>query len=108
MNRTEEADTVKANNPPQIAGRPPISAAYSYYALIVLSLLNLLNYVDRSIFSVLMPYIKDEYHYTDEQLGFITGAFTIVYTVLSPVYGYFADRRAPTRLYLQSGLSKCF
>jgi MFS family permease len=44
--------------------------SYAYYALVVLTLLNLLNYVDRFIFAALIPYIKVD-SYTDQQLGWV-------------------------------------
>jgi MFS family permease len=71
-----------------------VSSFYSYYALVVFSILNLLNYVDRFIFSALIPSIKTDMKFTDEQIGYLGSAFTIVYTIFSPLYGYLADRRA--------------
>ena len=65
-----------------------IKKSYATYALIVLTLLNLLNYVDRFIFAPLIPYIKADTGYTDAQLGYIASAFTIIYTVCSPLFGY--------------------
>ena len=75
-------------------------ASYAYFALVVLTLLNLLNYVDRFIFAALIPYIKDDpsAHYTDAQLGWIGSAFTYVYTVCSPLFGYLGDRYRRGRL----------
>jgi MFS transporter, Spinster family, sphingosine-1-phosphate transporter len=81
-----------------------ISTNYTYYALTVLTLLNLLNYIDRFIFSALIPNIKEELHFTDQQFGLLGGAFTIVYTLLSPIYGYLADRRARVGL-ISSGIA---
>ena len=43
-------------------------ASYAYFALVVLTLLNLLNYVDRFIFAALIPYIQKDTGYTDEQI----------------------------------------
>src|SRR5262245_54910657 len=71
---------------------------YSYYALIILTLLNLLNYIDRFIFAALIPYLKQDAGYSDEQLGYIGSAFTIVYTVCSPLFGYLGDRYRRGRL----------
>jgi MFS transporter, Spinster family, sphingosine-1-phosphate transporter len=71
---------------------------YAYYALAVLTLLNLLNYVDRYIFAALIPYIKDDTGFTDAQLGLIGSAFTYVYTVCSPLFGYLGDRYRRGRL----------
>ena len=72
--------------------------SYAYYALIVLSLLNLLNYVDRFIFAALIPYIKDDTGFTDAQLGLVGSAFTYVYTICSPLFGYLGDRYRRGRL----------
>jgi MFS transporter, Spinster family, sphingosine-1-phosphate transporter len=104
MQETDQAQSVQQTNTPQAATYKPISTAYSYYALIILSMLNLLNYVDRSIFGALVPYIEKEFHFTDDQFGTIGSAFTVVYTILSPVYGYFADRRRRTSL-ISSGIA---
>jgi predicted MFS family arabinose efflux permease len=92
-----------SDRPVSAAGKP-ISVAYSYYALAILSLLNLLNYVDRFIFASLVPYIKDDLHFNDAQIGLFATAFTVVYTVLSPIYGYLADRRARAAL-ISSGIA---
>jgi MFS transporter, Spinster family, sphingosine-1-phosphate transporter len=72
--------------------------AYAYYALATLTLLNLLNYVDRYIFAALIPYIKTDTGYDDAQLGWVGSAFTIVYTVCSPLFGYLGDRYRRGRL----------
>jgi MFS family permease len=72
--------------------------SYGYFALITLTLLNLLNYVDRFIFAALIPYIKQDTGYTDQQLGWVGSAFTIIYTVCSPLFGYLGDRYRRGRL----------
>jgi len=97
---------MQKNSPTPSAAKSskPISAAYSYYALVVFSLLNLLNYVDRFIFSALIPNIKADMHFTDAQIGYMGSAFTIVYTIFSPLYGYLADRRGRTSL-ISSGVA---
>jgi len=74
------------------------SKTYAYYALATLTLLNLLNYVDRFIFAALIPYIKQDTGYSDAQLGWVGSAFTIVYTVCSPLFGYLGDRYRRGRL----------
>src|SRR5215471_21042534 len=73
-------------------------ASYAYFALATLTLLNLLNYVDRFIFAALIPYIKQDTGYSDSQLGWVGSAFTIVYTVCSPLFGYLGDRYRRGRL----------
>src|SRR5215468_1366759 len=76
----------------------PKPGAYAYVVLVILSLLNVLNYVDRFIFAALIPYIKQDTGYTDQQLGWVGSAFTIVYTVCSPLFGYLGDRYHRGRL----------
>src|SRR5215510_11748503 len=76
----------------------PARASYAYYALAVLTILNLLNYIDRYIFGALIPYIKPDTGYSDQQLGVVGSAFTIVYTVCSPLFGYLGDRYRRGRL----------
>lgn len=76
----------------------PQGKRYAYYALTVLTLLNLLNYVDRYIFAALIPYIKDDTGLSDAQLGWVGSAFTYVYTVCSPLFGYLGDRYRRGRL----------
>ncbi len=68
------------------------TTTYAYFVLGTLTLLNLLNYIDRYIFSALVPYIKADTGYTDAQLGLVGSAFTWVYTLCSPLFGYFGDR----------------
>ncbi len=74
------------------------ATTYAYFVLAMLTLLNLLNYIDRYIFSALVPYIKADTGYTDAQLGLIGSAFTWVYTLCSPLFGYFGDRYHRGRL----------
>ncbi len=85
----------KSNESPTIVTP---SKSYAYYALATLTLLNLLNYVDRYIFAALIPYIKTDTGYNDAQLGWVGSAFTIVYTVCSPLFGYLGDRYRRGRL----------
>jgi MFS family permease len=75
-----------------------LRVSHAYFALAVLTLLNLLNYLDRFIFAALIPYIKQDAGYTDQQLGWVGSAFTIVYTVCSPLFGYLGDRYRRGRL----------
>lgn len=77
---------------------PGRATTYAYFVLAMLTLLNLLNYIDRYIFSALVPYIKADAGYTDAQLGLVGSAFTWVYTLCSPLFGYFGDRYHRGRL----------
>jgi ACS family hexuronate transporter-like MFS transporter len=51
-----------------------------------------INYLDRIVFSVLIPVIREDMHLTDRDYGFLTGAFTGAYTVGFLAAGKFIDR----------------
>src|SRR5438105_15709980 len=61
-------------------------------ALLVLTALNLLNYIDRSVLNAVQPLIQDEFHVSDAQIGRLTTVFLIFYTLAAPVMGPLADR----------------
>src|SRR5437764_13458065 len=61
-------------------------------ALIVLTALNLLNYVDRNVLFAVQPLVQDEFHLTNLQIGYLTSAFLGFYTLTAPFIGPLADR----------------
>ncbi len=61
-------------------------------ALIVLTALNLLNYVDRNVLFAVQPLVQDEFHLTKEQVGYLTSAFLAFYMIAAPFVGPLADR----------------
>lgn len=65
---------------------------YPRTALVLLTALNLLNYVDRSILFAVQPLIQAEFHRTNAEFGFVTTAFFIFYMCAAPVMGPLADR----------------
>ena len=66
--------------------------------LILLSALNLLNYIDRYIFSALLPAIKNDLHFTDTELGLLGSGFIIAYIFVSPIFGWMGDRFDRTKV----------
>lgn len=58
----------------------------------LLTALNFFNYIDRSVLFAVQPLIKQEFHSSDANLGFLTTAFFIGYMVAAPIFGYLADR----------------
>jgi len=68
-------------------------------ALVVLTGMNLLNYLDRFVVSALVESLKgSELHLTDTQCGALGTAFMIVYMATSPLFGALGDRRDRPRL----------
>jgi MFS family permease len=73
--------------------------AYSWYALGVLFVVYLLNFVDRQILSILANDIKADLALTDADLGFLYGtAFAIFYALFGIPLGRLADSWSRTRL----------
>lgn len=70
----------------------PSTRLYPRTALLVLTALNLLNYIDRSVLNAVQPLIQNEFHVTDAQIGRLTTVFLIFYTIAAPVMGPLADR----------------
>jgi predicted MFS family arabinose efflux permease len=75
-----------------IEGRTPVPA-YSWYVLVVLTLVFLLASVDRSLMSVVVEPIRHEFDLTDSQMGFLAGlAFGIPFALASLPFGLLIDR----------------
>lgn len=76
--------------PPATADRVP---AYSWYALVVLTVVYVLNFLDRTLIYILFTPIKKEMAFSDLQLALLgTTSFVIFYTLLGIPFGRLADR----------------
>lgn len=65
---------------------------YAWVVVGVLWMVSMLNYLDRLLIASMRDPIKESIPMTDAQFGLLTTVFLIVYGVLSPFGGYFADR----------------
>jgi MFS transporter, Spinster family, sphingosine-1-phosphate transporter len=70
----------------------PATKLYPRTALVLLTALNLLNYIDRSVLNAVQPLIQNEFHVSDAQIGRLTTVFLIFYTLAAPLMGPLADR----------------
>ncbi|MGZ3376664.1 MAG: spinster family MFS transporter [Phenylobacterium sp.] len=78
--------------PPHV-GVPMVGAAYRRYALWLLLLVYVVNFIDRQVVNILAEPIKNDLHLADWQLGLLSGfAFGIVYTLLGFPLARAADR----------------
>ncbi|MDB6012955.1 MAG: major facilitator superfamily 1 [Gammaproteobacteria bacterium] len=67
-------------------------------ALSVLTLVNLLNYLDRYVVSGIVPDLKaPPLGLSDSQIGLLTTAFMLVYMLAAPIFGALGDRGSRTR-----------
>ena len=66
--------------------------------LILLTFINLFNYLDRYILVALSPAIKHELSLSDTEVGFLATAFMFSYFMISPIFGWLGDRQPRYRL----------
>jgi len=71
---------------------PTSESRHAAFALAVLTFINLFNYLDRWVLSAVIESIRDEFHFSDTQLGWLAAGFIIVYMLTSPVFGSLGDR----------------
>lgn len=64
----------------------------AWIALLLLTALNFVNYVDRSILFAVQELIKVEFTLSDKQVGFLTSAFFACYMIAAPLIAPLADR----------------
>lgn len=84
-----------------VAATPPTDQAtpYSWYALGVLVIVYVLNFIDRQILSILANDIKADLGVGDDYLGFLYGtAFAVFYALFGIPLGKLADSWRRTRL----------
>lgn len=67
------------------------------HALVVLTAINLLNYLDRYLVPPLASDLKAAMSLSDEQLGWLWPAFMLVYMLTAPVFGAWGDRGSRRR-----------
>ena len=67
-------------------------SSYRWWILALLFFATTINYLDRIVFSVLIPVIRSELHLTNQDYGYLTGAFQMAYTVGFLLAGKFIDR----------------
>ncbi len=66
---------------------------HSHYALFMLAVIYIFNYIDRLVISILIEPIKLEFGISDTQIGLLSGvAFAIFYTLFGFPFGRLADR----------------
>ncbi|HEY0113516.1 MAG TPA: MFS transporter [Allosphingosinicella sp.] len=77
---------------PSTGERPARVGAYAWYALFVLVLVYIVNFIDRQILSILVGDIKRDLGVSDAQIGFLYGtAFAVFYALFGIPLGRLAD-----------------
>jgi len=97
---TDKAKVVDAPAPAAAVRIPPAS----WYALAVLTVVNVFSYMDRTAIAILMEPIRLDLGLSNSELGLISGmAFVVLYAVLGLPLARLADRYSRVRL-----LAACF
>src|SRR5437763_16698214 len=78
------ASATKATSAPSVAGATT--------ALVLLTALNFVNYIDRYILPGVQEQIKAEFRLSHEHIGTLTFWFMIAYMLTSPLTGWLCDR----------------
>ena len=66
--------------------------------LLLLTTINIFNYLDRYVVNAVLPLLAIEFSLTHAQEGRVAAAFVIGYTLCSPIFGYLGDRFSRPRL----------
>src|SRR6185503_19299142 len=85
-------------HPRSLSRRLPLMIRSPAAALIILTLINMFNYLDRYVLPAVMPGIKKDLLLSDFQLKLINSSFVIVYMLASPFFGRLGDARSRTGL----------
>ena len=102
MTENTAASEDQAQTASEATGKVP---AYSWYALGVLVIVYVLNFVDRNIISILAEDIKADLGLRDDQIGFLYGtAFGVFYALFGIPLGKLADSWHRVRL-MTAGLA---
>jgi MFS family permease len=67
-------------------------AAGATMALVLLTAMNFVNYLDRYILPAVQEQIKSEFHLSDARIGSLTFYFFVAYVCAAPVTGWLGDR----------------
>jgi MFS family permease len=79
----------------------PSASTQAWFALAILSGLNMFNYLDRYVMSAVLTPMQKELNLSDGDAGWAASAFMLGYFLTAPIFGYLGDRYP--RKYLMLG-----
>lgn len=83
--------SVQVSTPSKVSSRGR-AVAGATTALVLLTALNFVNYIDRYILPGVQEQVKGEFRISDEQIGSLTLWFMLAYMATSPITGWLGDR----------------
>jgi predicted MFS family arabinose efflux permease len=76
----------------------PHFSGWQWKVLVVLTLINFLNYFDRLIVFPMFPLLKDEFGVSDFRLGLLGSVFIVVHSIAVLPFGYWSDRASRQKI----------
>jgi len=73
-------------------------------ALVLLTAMNFVNYLDRYILPAVQEQVKGEFHLSDERIGSLTFWFFVAYIASAPLTGWLGDRFPRKPMIVAAGL----
>src|SRR5579872_138457 len=77
---------------------PPTRPTALYLSVLVLFLINILNFYDRHVPGALVEPMRHEFHLDDTQIGLLGSAFIWIYAVVGVPLGRIADSASRKKL----------
>ena len=94
-----QASAAAASPATPLSATPPAASSGSYFFLAFLTLLNVMNFVDRQLLSSFANYIVPDLGLSNTEFGLLTGlVFLVFYSVMGLFMGFLADTMNRTRL----------
>ncbi|WP_224244009.1 spinster family MFS transporter [Hyalangium gracile] len=90
-------------SPAVASSSPATPTVRAGYALFILTLINLVNYLDRYIVASALPKIQADLGINNTQSGLLGTVFIVVFMLASPIGGYLGDR-VPRKFLVAGGV----
>lgn len=84
----------EVTEPKTAAGLPSRPAGYLWYALGVLTAVNLLSYINRNVIFALFESVERDLGFSDLDAGWIASAYVLVFSLAALPFGVFSDLRS--------------
>lgn len=82
----------------------PIGKKKAYFALLIIFLLGVFDFLDRQILAAVFPYLKAEYTLSDTQLGLLVSIVNVAIAILVIPSGYLIDKWSRTKMLCIMGI----
>jgi len=79
-------------SPPAVSTSAPAPTNYRWLVCALLFAATTINYIDRQILALIKPILDEQLHWTNEQFGYVNGAFQGAYALGLLIFGWFIDR----------------